>query len=179
MVAVCESAFLERIDGPPLGTGINTASNADFLAGLLSVGDSFDFAVSQNGQDAIRSTSRRRSPQACLGRYPRHLRCHSHEIGLPHRARQREVRLLEVLHVELQRTETSFVHNVMHPMDNSLGRNVILAPDGSRHRATLSVGGHYVELVTPGTLNWRDVKAEQMTLLACTFDMVYVQLACF
>jgi hypothetical protein len=62
-------------------------------------------------------------------------------------------------------------------MDDGLGGDVVLAPDRGRHCSTLSVGSHYVKLIASRTLDWRDVKAKEVALLARAFDMVYTQLA--
>lgn len=85
--------------------------------------------------------------------------------------------MLVALHIELQRAETRLVHNIMHPMNDGLGGDVIFAPDSSRHRPALTIGGHGVNLIAARALDWCDVKPEQVAGLTCTFNVDYIKLA--
>lgn len=173
IVSVCELAFLRVVDGPPLWTDINTAGDADLLPWLACIRG----GVSRLNLPLLvpyaarRHRRRRRSSHAGLRRRTRHLRCRCHQVRLAYCARECEVCLFEILHIELQSVQPRFGRHIVHAINRGFTRDMILAPNRCRHRTTISVDGHNVELVPTRALYRRDVETKNVTLLACTFDV--------
>jgi hypothetical protein len=73
---------------------------------------------------------------------------------------QGQIGLLEISYVELKRVDVAVFDRVVHEVDNGLRRDVFFTPDSGGHGTALAIDGDNVELVTPRSLNRRDVKAK-------------------
>jgi hypothetical protein len=83
-----------------------------------------------------------------------------HKSCLANCTSQGQISLFEVLNVELQSIKASLgVDNLVHRMEDSLGGNVILAPDSSRHGSDFSVNVNDIELLAARTFHRHDIEA--------------------
>jgi hypothetical protein len=127
VVTVCQVLVLSVIEVVPSRTSVNTTSRADLDCPFSRRYDVVVLRVTMRG--AVDGYGRgRRPPEANSDRSARHLGGGSYKICLSHSTCQREVGLLEVLHIKLESIQARVVDDVVHPMDNGLGGPMIFAP---------------------------------------------------
>lgn len=175
VMAIGELPFLIAVYGPPSRRNVDTAADTNLLARLSSVGGRGKLfpirrANSTDGRGTVCCRRRRNSAGCGECSTASFGRC-CQEICLSHSSREGQISLLKILYVKLQRIEAAVADNVMHPVGNGLGRNMILAPQQGGHGTALAINCHNVKLVASRTLNRGNVESQKVACLSSTLHM--------
>ena len=166
---------------PPLWTDPNLTGDADLFE--ISSRDRGWFTCSFFGLHVRgRVSPRCMSVGNCCGCAPIHQCGNYHRIdnlsGLSDQScfsdgtSQRQVGLLEVSNIKLQRIEPGrCIDNVVHSVHNRFRWNMLLAPNSGRHGADFPINVDNAELVPTRTFHGRDVETQHITGLMCTSNV--------
>jgi hypothetical protein len=78
-----------------------------------------------------------------------------------------------MLDIKLQSIQSAFIHDIMHAMNDSLGRAMVLAPNRSCHGTRFAIDVHNVYVISARTFDRRYIKAQNIPSLVGTLYMDY------
>lgn len=172
-MTIDQQPSLRLVDRMPLGTDICATSAANLALWLHDLRYFFPRRAIDLDRGCCSRYSRRGCPaiggrrdcgsagRPCSGR---------NQVGFSSTTSQGQIGLLEISNIELQRVDATLIHHILDPMDTCL-RDVIFAPDSSRHRSAFATDADYAMLISPRALDRRDIKPKSIAMLVGTFDM--------
>lgn len=76
-----------------------------------------------------------------------------------------------MLDIKLQGIQTGFIHNIVHAVNDSFSRAVVLAPNRSCHGTRFAIDVHNINVISARTFDRRYIKAQDIPCLMGTFYM--------